>query len=176
MNPMPASDQGVRAPRYQVVPRTLIFLTHAGKVLLIKGAPTKRLWAGLYNGIGGHVERGEDVYSAAQRELVEETGLDCPSLRLCGTVMVDVEPGVGVCIFIFRGELPGKVGPADELRESLEGKLEWILFSQAAQLPLVEDLYILLPRLLALRPGDPPFSARSTYDEHGRLSLVFSQG
>lgn len=69
---MPASDQGVHLPRYKVIPRTLIFLVHGEEILLIRGAPTKRLWANRYNGLGGHVEHGEDPLSAAKRELREE--------------------------------------------------------------------------------------------------------
>jgi len=56
---MPKSEQGVTFDRYAIIPRTLIFITREGpsglEVLLIKGAPTKRLWANRYNGVGGHV-------------------------------------------------------------------------------------------------------------------------
>ena len=58
---MPKSDQGVRNDRYKIIPRTLIFVTRGEQVLLLKGAVHKRLWANQYNGIGGHVEQGEDA-------------------------------------------------------------------------------------------------------------------
>ena len=90
-----------------LIPRTLTFIFHEEKVLLIKGAPHKRLWANKYNGVGGHIERGEDVFSSARREVREETGLDLPSLALCGTVIVDTGENVGIGIFIFRGEYQG---------------------------------------------------------------------
>ena len=86
---MPVSDQGIRQHRYMLIPRTLIFVTHEDQLLLIQGAPGKRLWAGRYNGIGGHVEQGEDFLSAAKRELDEETGLNDIDLWLCGTVTID---------------------------------------------------------------------------------------
>jgi len=72
---MPVTDQGLNQDRYMLIPRTLIFLTRGDKILLIKGAANKRLWANLYNGIGGHIEPGEDILSAARRELKEETNL-----------------------------------------------------------------------------------------------------
>jgi len=83
---MPSSDQGVTRDRYTLIPRTLIFLTRGERVLLLKGAPHKRLWADRYNGLGGHIERGEDVLTSARRELAEETGLQCPGLWLCGVI------------------------------------------------------------------------------------------
>jgi 8-oxo-dGTP diphosphatase len=49
---MPQSDQGVTKDRYTVIPRTAIFLRRGDSYLLLKGAPTKRLWANQYNGLG----------------------------------------------------------------------------------------------------------------------------
>src|SRR5260370_42114690 len=63
------------SPRYSIIPRVLCFVTWMDEVLLLKGAPDKKLWAGKYNGLGGHVERGESGHAAAQREILEESGL-----------------------------------------------------------------------------------------------------
>jgi 8-oxo-dGTP diphosphatase len=165
---MPASDQGVSLNRYMLVPRTLIFITHRDKILLIKGDKHKRLWAGLFNGIGGHIEKGEDVLSAARRELQEETGLSSVNLWMCGVTIVDTQTNPGVCIFIFKGEYT-----QGELMPSSEGSLEWVPISELSQLQLVSDLGVLLPRVLNSKMDDPLFSAHSTYDENGDLKLVF---
>jgi hypothetical protein len=38
---MPKSEQGALSDRYAIIPRTLIFITRPGEILLLKGAPTK---------------------------------------------------------------------------------------------------------------------------------------
>lgn len=165
---MPSSDQGISHDRYTIIPRTLIFITRGEQVLLIKGSKTKRLWANKYNGIGGHVERGDDILSAARRELIEETGLCPEKLWLCGTVMVDTGSNPGIGIYLFRGECS-----EGEVKPSKEGKPTWIPICEVQNYPLVEDLYTLLPKLLQLKRDDQPVSIIYTYDKKDQLVINF---
>ena len=167
---MPQSDQGVTHDRYTVIPRTAIFLRRGDSYLLLKGAPTKRLWANKYNGLGGHVERGEDVLTSAKRELLEEAGLTA-DLWLCGTLIIDAG-ATGICLYFFSGECPEGEG---EPQPSQEGLAEWIPFEHIHAIPVVEDLPVLLTKIHAMRRGDPPFSARSFYDEKDKLVVKFGE-
>ncbi len=166
---MPLTDQGVNFERYMFIPRTLVFLTCADKVLLIKGAPTKRLWAGKYNGLGGHIEPGEDVLAAARREVQEEAGIEAADLWLAGVIAIDTNRNPGIVIFVFRG-----VCTSFQVSPSAEGLLEWLPQAGLESLPLVEDLPRLLPLVLSQRPAGEPFFARYAYAQDGRLSIRFS--
>jgi len=164
---MPKSDQGVDFQRFQVIPRTLIFIFDGDLVLLLKGAHNKKIWAQRYNGLGGHVEAGEDINSAARRELFEEAGIVC-KLQLCGTVMCDVEPTLGILLFVYRGEFSKPV-----LIPSDEGTLEWVAVNTIPSLPVVEDLPVLLEKLIPWKASDPVFSASNRYNSEEKLITTF---
>jgi 8-oxo-dGTP diphosphatase len=168
---MGQSDQGVEksANRYKAVPRTLCFITRGADVLLLRGAPTKPIWPNKYNGVGGHVEAGEDIYTSAVREMCEETGLDVVDVRLRGVINVDAGTDTGILVFVFTAR-----SHTGDAHPSPEGTLEWIRQDQIKALDLVEDLPELLPRVLAMRPDDPPFFAHYHYDEQDRLVITFT--
>jgi 8-oxo-dGTP diphosphatase len=155
--------------RYAAIPRVLCFLRHEGRWLLIRRAASCRLWPNLYNGVGGHVEEGEGIVAAAQRELEEEAGLQAETLRLRG-VIHETEGDHGVIVFVFTGTC--RTG---ELRASPEGTPRWISDGELLDLDLVADVELILRRLLAMAPEDPPFLARSRVDAAWRPQLVFEE-
>jgi 8-oxo-dGTP diphosphatase len=166
------ANQKLAKNRYQVVPRTLCFVTHGDDVLLLRGAPDKPIWPNKYNGVGGHIEADEDIHSAARREIEEETGLTVDLLHLRGTINipVDRDTNTGVLVFCFTCTATTR-----DVRPSKEGSLEWVARDRVTELDLVEDLPIILPRILAMDIGAPPFFAHYSYDENDRLVVAFSQ-
>jgi 8-oxo-dGTP diphosphatase len=168
---MPVSDQGVSSDRYKLIPRVLIFITRGREVLLIKGAPTKKLWANLYNGIGGHVEQGEDILTAAYRELNEEAGIHNINLTLCALINIDTGERAGIGMYVFRGTIAE--GEEVELKPSHEGSLEWIHQFDMVSTPLVEDLPILIPKILAHKECEPPFFGLYSYTVDRKLQIRF---
>jgi 8-oxo-dGTP diphosphatase len=168
---MPASDQGVSKDRYAIIPRVLVFITRGREVLMIKGAPNKRIWANRYNGIGGHVEQGEDFLTAAYRELNEEAGITNIRLEMCALITIDAGESTGIGMAVFRGSM--EEGTDVELKPSGEGALEWVHQFDMVSVPLVEDLPVLVPRVLARKPGDPVLFGQYSYSPDGKLQVRF---
>ncbi len=167
---VPAQDQGVTQSkdRYHLIPRVLCFVTAGDEVLLLKGAPHKKIWANQYNGLGGHVERGETIYAAAAREIDEESGVPIANLRLRGVVTIDTGEAAGIAMFVFTAEALSR-----ETRASAEGALEWVRPADFASLKLVEDLPMLLPFVLQHPLDAPPFSAQYRYNANEQLIIAF---
>jgi 8-oxo-dGTP diphosphatase len=144
-------EQGtVENTRYTVVPRTLSFILNGESLLLLRGAPTKRLWAGRLNGLGGHIEPGEDPRAGALREIREEAGLVPERLVLRGLIHVaGQEEHPGVMLYVYLGH----AGSRDSACGS-EGTLEWHPLDALPWEEMVADLPHLLPRLLGARPDE----------------------
>lgn len=168
---MGSHDQGADATagRWLTIPRTLCFVTHGDDVLLLKRAPHKRVFPNKYNGVGGHVERDEDVLTGAVREIKEETGLDVQNVLFCGCSHVDVGQDTGILVMIFRAEATSRA-----FVDSNEGKLAWIPQADVLALDLVEDLPVVMPRVLAMEPGAPPFFLRLSYTDDDAVQLEFA--
>ena len=169
---MASADQGFSKDRYSLIPRTLIFLDCGDMVLMLKGNPSKSIWASKCNGIGGHVERGEDILSAAKRELVEESGYRAEDIWLGAVITIDVRDTGGVLLFVFRGKIENDACKNLKTSTSIDGSLEWINRSEVYGLPLVEDLPFLLPKLFSNRKGNPVIYANYKYREDD-LEIVF---
>ena len=156
--------------RYAVIPRVLIFPEYDGKVLLLKGAPTKALWPNLYNGIGGHAEAGETIKQAAMRELEEETGIKTENLPLCGMVNINL-PGdaADIMLFVYTCTVD-----SPSVRPGPEGNLEWYPWDSLPTDSLLPDLPTLLPRVRQAADSGEPFYALYTYNSQGSLEIAFT--
>ncbi len=166
---MGANDQGVDKARWAAIPRTLCFVTNGNDVLLLKRAAHKRAFPGLYNGVGGHLERNEDPYSGAVREIHEETGLSVSQVQLRGITHIDPRGEVGILLFIFTAVTESReVGICDE------GTLEWIPLTRVFDLPLVEDLPTVLPLLFGDAKIGLPFFAHVRYNDADQLIMTFA--
>ncbi len=165
---MGASEQGADAVegRWLVIPRTLIFLTNGDDVLLMKRAAHKRIFPNRYNGVGGHIERGEDPITSARRETLEETGLDVPTLALRAVYHVDAGAETGIVVFIFTGESPSR-----DVIDCTEGTLHWVNRNQLDTVDLVEDIPVLLERILHMNASDPVLFYHLSYSSGDVLQM-----
>jgi 8-oxo-dGTP diphosphatase len=169
---MSAAEQGADATvgRWLVMPRTLSFVRNADDVLLMKRGPHRRVFPNRFNGLGGHVERGEDVLAGARREIFEESGLRIAELQLCAVANVDAGSPSGILLFVFTG-----FSDTREVKATNEGTLHWIPIARIGELDLVEDLPLLLPRVLALGPHEAPLFLHTSYDADDRLVMRFGE-
>jgi 8-oxo-dGTP diphosphatase len=125
----------------------LSFLTHQGRLLLQRRPQGSDRFAGLWNGVGGHVTASEHAREGALREIREETGLTPKDLELRAIIHETGLLGQAHLMFVFTGE----AASAQLLDGSPAGELRWF---ESSELPLdsaVPDLPILLP--IVLEPG-----------------------
>jgi 8-oxo-dGTP diphosphatase len=139
-----------------------VFSPDGRRVLMIhRDARPGDLHFGKYNGIGGKLERGEDVVAGFRREVREEAGLECDELELAGTISW---PGFGAngedwFVFIFRVTRFTGTPPA----ANPEGRLEWVEVERVPSLPLWEgDRHFLQ---LVFERHSPQFHGLMPYHE-----------
>lgn len=168
---MGASEQGANAVdgRRLTLPRTLCFVLNGDDVLLMKRAPTRRVFPNRYNGVGGHIERDEDVLTSARREVLEETGLPVRDLRLRAVHNIDAGQSSGIMLFVFTAWTDERA-----FVDSDEGTLQWVNRAEVARLDLVDDLPIILARVLDMPPDAPPLFLHVSYDAADVVQMRFA--
>jgi 8-oxo-dGTP diphosphatase len=169
---MGANEQGANATanRWLTIPRTLSFVLNGDDVLLMKRAAHKRVFPNRYNGVGGHIERDEDPLTSAKREIKEETGLDVRDLNLCAVYNIDAGEATGILLLVFTATSDRR-----EVTANAEGTLHWVGREQLHELDLVEDLPILLPRILERQTGDLPHFVHMSYDAADQIQMRFAE-
>jgi 8-oxo-dGTP diphosphatase len=165
---MGAKEQGANATtgRWLTIPRTLCFVLNGDDVLLMKRGAHKRVFPNRFNGVGGHIERDEDLISGARREILEETGLTVHDVRLRAVYNIDAGEATGILLFVFTA-----LSESRHVSASIEGTLHWIPRAEILNLDLVEDIPYILPRILDMRPSDSPLFIHASYDESDHLQM-----
>lgn len=141
-------------------------------VLMVhRSARQNDLHLGKYNGLGGKLERNEDVVVGMRRELREEAGIECLELRLRGTISW---PGFGAhgedwfgFLFLvarYRGQ---------PFSSNAEGNLEWVARNRLDGLPLWEGDRHFLPLVFDQDPR--PFHGVMPYRDGRVLSWSYSR-
>jgi 8-oxo-dGTP diphosphatase len=125
---------------------------------------------GKYNGLGGKLDASEDVVAGLRREVREEAGIECETLRLAGTISW---PGFGQhgedwFGFVFRVErfsgTPRTANP--------EGTLEWVEVERVGALPLWEGDRFFLP--LVFDANGPQFHGVMPYRDGRPVGWSYS--
>ena len=143
-----------------------------GDVLLVhRNARPGDQHLGKYNGLGGKLERDEDVLSGMRREIREEAGIECTSMQLRGTVSW---PGFGKhgedwLGFVFL--IDGFEGTPFE--RNPEGMLEWIALDRMHELPMWEGDRNFLPLVFDADPR--PFHGVMPYLDGRMQSWSFAR-
>ncbi len=158
--------------KYQMVPRTLIFIEKDGRILLLCKRKRDSFGYGRLNGIGGHIEQGEEPYESARREIMEEANIEVKNLELAAILFIDINAVPGIEVFVFKAQyLSG------ELCDSEEGHLEWMSREELLkQTNLVKDLPFLINLVDRHSRNQPPEIVKYTYDENKELRIDVHSG
>lgn len=126
---------------------------------------------GKYNGLGGKMDRDEDVAACMVREIREEAGVEVTRMELRGTInWTNFGPkGEDWLGFIFRiTAFEGTPRASSE-----EGPLTWVDLDRMEELPMWEGDRHFLPLVF---DDDPrPFHGFMPYDKEHPLGWTFSR-
>ena len=135
---------------------TLCFLTRGQEVLLLhrKRPPN----AGLWNGVGGHIEAGETPLQSCLREVQEETGFHLPTAHFAGLLTWSGFEIADGGLALFTAPAPDGTAAA-----CTEGRLAWYSRSFLFRSPrVVSNLLHSAPHFMN---GAPPLEYHFVYQQ-----------
>lgn len=149
--------------RHTVIPRTMCLVFDGDKVSLIKASKEKE-FHGYYGPPGGHIEKGESVIENAEKEILEETGLQVKNSKLRGVVHVSGFYGKEIMLFVVSSEYK-----SGDLISSREGTPEWISIDKLDSVNLMEDLKPIIKHVIEV-DKEKLFFGVSTFDGTDKLT------
>lgn len=143
--------------RHSVIPRTLCFIFHKGKALLIKYSEKKWDMAWYYNWVWWHIEEWEWIIQSAQREILEETWLKVDA-RIAWIVHATNFYWKNIMLYITVSK-----ATSDKFVEDDEWTLHWIEPSELDNYKVFEDFSILMNKVVTINDWEI-FTAKSLFD------------
>lgn len=129
------------------------YIIHNNAVLMHKRAETKKKFPGFWIGPGGYVDQGEDVLTAAIREVKEETGVTVAPTDVSLKVLAfhhHLDREEVWMEYLFRAEIP----ESQQVISTEEGSYAWIPIDEVMQLEKVfEPSKYYFDHILKNKPG-----------------------
>src|SRR4030042_4610660 len=123
---------------YKTVLSVNVLIWCDGKILLLKRSNTKKVDPGVYSGVGGKVEPGENFYSAILREIKEETGIEkLESLKPFSVTQHPFPPQKAEWVNLY---FIGKIKEQVKVESNEDGEYFWVDPKKVKNLPMVYDL------------------------------------
>ena len=119
-------------------------------LMIHRNARPGDLHLGQSNGLGGKMERDEDAAACMRREIREEAGIECGTMRLRGTISWPGFGKNGEDWFGFVFVIDDFTGTP--LTSNPEGTLEWVDLDKLETLPLWEGDRSFLPLVFDAEP------------------------
>lgn len=137
------------------------------KYLLLKRSPLKHVAPNVFHPPGGKIDSAEDPLKAAQRELLEESGLTAKNISF-DAIVTDIHPKENTTyksnwlIFYFSGDYE-----SGEVQKTDEGEFIWLTMEELLSQPMFPSFKAIVKNIF--NPQIATTFARFEYDIQGNL-------
>ena len=112
----------MKGERFLEYKYTLCFIKKGEQILMLNRV--KSPWMGIWNGVGGKIEKGEEPKESVLREIMEETGIPLSDVEYKGVVTWIVDGSRTGGMHVFLAEVPKDFEYRTPISTD-EGILDW---------------------------------------------------